>query len=57
MFRKEKANGYPNTRFKSNGPNVEYLGMSLKVNLKFNIPGISQPGLLLPGYPGGVKVF
>ena len=24
---------------------------------KFNIPGMTQPGLLLPGHPGGVNWY
>ena len=35
--------------------NIEYVGRSLTVTSKFNIPGITQPEILLPGHSGRVN--
>ena len=54
---KKKSKGYSNMNLVFFFLNFVYVGMSLKVTIAFNNPGIPQPGVLLPGNPGLVKVF
>ena len=54
----KKKLGYTTVNLKKNSViNVVYVWGSLKVTSTFNIPGIPQIALFLPGHPGGVNVF